>query len=55
MKKTNNSRRTETQDNMEGPRALESVDITSQQTHSEPTNAIDVDMTPIGKGLDKAN
>ena len=34
---------------------LESVDIASQQTHCEPTNAIDDDVTPTGKGLDKAN
>ena len=52
MKKTNNSRRTETQDNMEGPRDLESVDIVSQQTHCEPTNVIDADVTPTCKGLD---
>ena len=45
----------ETQDNMEGARALETVDIASQQTHYEPTNAIDVDVTPTCKGLDKAN
>ena len=45
----------ETQDNMEGARALETVDIASQQTHCEPTNAIDVDVTPTGKGLDKGN
>ena len=40
---------------MEGARAFESVDIVSQQTHFEPTNAIDVDVTPTCKGLDKAN
>ena len=45
----------ETQDIMEGAMALEIVDIASQQTHCEPTNAIDDDVTPTGKGLDKAN
>ena len=40
---------------MEGAKALESVDMASQQTHCEPTNVIDVDETPTGKGLDKAN
>ena len=45
----------ETQDNMEGAKALESVDIVNQHTHYELTNVIDVDVTPIGKGLDKAD
>ena len=39
---------------MEGAKALESVDMASQQTHCEPTNVIDVDVTPTGKGLDQA-
>ena len=42
-----------------GPKALESADIASQQTHCEPTDATDVDVvtnvTPTCKGLDKAN
>ena len=45
----------ETQDNMDEARALESVDIVSQQTHCESTNVINVDRTSSGKGLDKAN
>ena len=45
----------ETQDNMDEARALESVDIVSQQTHCELTNVINADGTSSGKGLDKAN
>ena len=37
---------------MEGEKAFESANTASQQT---PTNAIDVDVTPTCKGLDKAN
>ena len=40
---------------MEGAKALGSADTASQQTHCEPTNARDVDVTPRGKGLDQAN
>ena len=40
---------------MDEARALDSVDIASQQTHCESTNAINVDGTSSGKGLDKAN
>ena len=53
--KTNNSRCMEAQNNMEGAKALESVVIASQQTHYEPTNVTDADVTPTGKGLDQAN
>ena len=40
---------------MEGTKALVNADIARPQTHCEPTNAIDDDVTPTGKGLDKAN
>ena len=45
----------ETQDNMDEARALESVDIVSQQTHWESTNVINADGTSSCKGLDKAS